>query len=158
MFRFLCNVLQIVVSHSFLFHLAIVLYVHLRFTDSDYSFGIFNVRGVWSSPNTLPTMVHWQVFRFISWQPPPIAWAPLICHLRSSRAVLWVRALRTFTITELEIFSTHECYHIDIYLFKFNALHLYFGFRCVVIFSYDIIIVVDVSLFSRLLAHLVSFC
>ena len=40
-FSFMCNVLQIVVCPFVLFLLAIVLSVLLRFTDSDYPFGIF---------------------------------------------------------------------------------------------------------------------
>ena len=41
-FSFMCSVLQIVVCHFVLFLLAIVLSV-LRFTDSDYPFGIFKL-------------------------------------------------------------------------------------------------------------------
>jgi hypothetical protein len=40
---FLCNVLSIVVCPFVLFFLVIVLFVLLRFTDSDYTFGIFKL-------------------------------------------------------------------------------------------------------------------
>ena len=42
-FSFMCNVLQIVVCPVVLFLLTIVLSVLLRFTDSDYPFGIFKL-------------------------------------------------------------------------------------------------------------------
>ena len=42
-FSFMCNVLLIVVCHFVPFLLVIVVFVLLRFTDSDYHFGIFKL-------------------------------------------------------------------------------------------------------------------
>ena len=62
---------------------------------------VFKVHGVLHFPNTLPNMVHGQVFRIVNWDPRRRA--PPIHHHGTHWTALWIWALLTFTGTQLNL-------------------------------------------------------
>ena len=65
---------------------------------------VFIVQRAYHSPNTLPTMIHGNALRIITWCPPmERAWP--IRHPGVCWAALWVRVLRTFTSTQWQIWT-----------------------------------------------------